>query len=74
MEHLQPHLETAIMSKDEARMRIEEVRQRVAAVGGNDIEFSLLNEIRSKLDKDEISPEKAVEEANEVYSRKQSYH
>jgi hypothetical protein len=62
------------MTKDEARMRIEEVRQRAALMGANDSEFSLLNEILLNMDKDEMTPDEALEEANKVLSGKMDYH
>lgn len=74
MEHLQPQLETPTMTKDEARMRIEEVRQNVAIMNANDIEFSLINEILLNMDKDEMTPDEALEEANKVFSGKMDYH
>src|ERR1035437_10940308 len=74
VEHIQPHLETPTMTKDEARMRIEEVRQRIAIMNANDIEFSLINEILLNMDKDEMTPDEALEEANKVLNGKQDYH
>lgn len=62
------------MTKDEMRMRIEEVRQRAALMGANDSEFSLLNEILLNMDKDEMTPDEALEEANKVLSGKMDYH
>ena len=74
MEHTQPQLETPPMTKEEAHIAIEEVRQRVALMGANDSEFSLLNEILLNMDKDEMTPDEAVEEANKVFSGKMNYH
>ncbi len=62
------------MSKNEARMRIEEVRQRVAVMGANDSEFGLLNEILMSMDKNEMTPDEALEEANRVLNGKMDYH
>jgi len=74
MERFSTKIETPTMTKEEARMRIEEVRQRVALMGANDSEFSLLNEILLNMDKDEMTPDEAIEEANKVLSGKTDYH
>lgn len=55
-------------------MRIEEVRQRVALMGASDSEFGLIKEILLNMDKDEMTPNEAVEEANKVFSGKMDYH
>jgi hypothetical protein len=65
METLQPQLETPTMTKDEAR---------IALMGANDSEFGLINEILMNMDKDEMTPDEALEEANKVLSGKMDYH
>jgi hypothetical protein len=51
-----------------------EIRQRVAVMGANDSEFWSLDQVLEKLDKGELIPETAVEEANSILNGKQDYH
>lgn len=62
------------ISIDDARVAIEEAKQRAAVMGTNDSEFWVLDKIRERLDKGEIGPEQAAEEARSVVSGKQDYH
>lgn len=74
MEGLLPQTETAPIDKEQARMMIAEIRQRVAIMGANDSEFWNLDLICDKMEKGESTPEEAVTEANGVLSSKQDYH
>ena len=65
---------TEALTPSSALAAIAEVRQRMAAMGGNDSEFFQLNEITEKLGRNEIEPEKAVEEANRILNGKEDYH
>jgi hypothetical protein len=62
------------MTLEDARIAVMEIRQRTALMGANDSEFFALDGILDKLDKREIGPGKAVEEANLILKGKQDYH
>ena len=66
--------ESPVMTVEVARASIMEIRQRVAVMGANDSEFWSLDQVLEKLDKGELIPETAVEEANSILDGKQDYH
>ena len=65
--------ETAV-TKEEALAVIAEIRQRVAAMGANDSEFYLLDQVVDKLNKGEIEPDEAIKAAHSILNGKQDYH
>ena len=53
---------------------LDRAAERIAAMGANDSEFFSLGLISEKLDKGEIEPGEAAEEARSILSAKQDYH
>ena len=53
---------------------IAEIRQRIAAMGANDSEFFLLDQIVDKLTKGDMNGAEAVQEARSILDGKQDYH
>lgn len=74
MPSLESPPEISQMTTEEALVIIAEIRQRIAVMGANDSEFFVLNEITERLGKNEIEPDKAVEEARNILDGKQDYH
>ncbi len=59
------------MGKNEAAKEIVSARQRIAAMGANDYEFSaILTQLRGGV----LKPEEAVRQVFEIENSKQSYH
>ncbi len=74
METYEPKKEPLLITKEKARIEIRMILQQVAVMGNNDYEFPYLNELLVKLEKDEIAPADAIEEAGKVLSRKERTH
>ncbi len=53
---------------------IGNIRQQCASMGANDIEFQILNEIEEAYHNKEITPQEAIQKAQEVLNNKQDYH
>ena len=60
--------------KKRALNHIEMIRQQCAVMGFNDSEWGRLDEIRNKLNEDQISPEEAETQADAIFAGKQDYH
>ncbi len=54
--------------------KILQIRQNIAMMGGNDAEFSQLNDIHQSLRKGRITPEDALLEAEKIEASKMDYH
>ncbi len=55
-------------------MAIEAIRHEISIMGFNDHEFSALDGIQAKLESEEISPEEAIAQANQIRDSKTDYH
>ena len=66
--------ESEKITQKEARERVSMVLQDVAAMGANDSEFFEISQILKNLEEGNITPEQAVQEAEQIKSSKQDYH
>lgn len=53
---------------------IREIMGRVAVMGGNDAEMSVLNELIDRFRKGELSAEDTIKQAEKIRDQKQDYH
>ena len=67
-------LEKKIIKKDQARCQILAIQGEVYLMGANDSEFNSFDKILEKLEKGEIAPSLAVDEAIKIKDSKQDYH
>jgi hypothetical protein len=77
MESIQDPIEqnnTREMTLEDARIRIMEIRQRIALMGANDSEFFSIDQIIGQMDRAEIEPAAALEEVTRILTGKQDYH
>jgi len=58
----------------EAVAFIENIRNQIAVMGANDSEMDDLNQIRSAMESEKISPQEAMNKALEIKNSKQDYH
>jgi len=66
--------EPAKMNKAEAEIEIRSAMLRMAIVGGNNYEPSMVEAIIKQLDEGGIEPEEAVRQALVMENSKQDYH
>ena len=55
---------------EEARTKILGIRDEVSVMGGNDIEIPQFRDLLERLDRGEINPQKAIEEAEGIRDSK----